>query len=146
MYLLTSFSKGFEEALYIRLTEHFNSNKLLVGNQFSFSKGVATEEASFKLTNGTLNTLNNKIMVGSIFCDLETAFNSVNHDILLSKLPYRGIGGKATLLLESYLKIYIKEFKLSSCVQIRSRRMDQNWIWGAAGFNLEPIVICSIHQ
>jgi len=28
--LLTSFSKVFEKALYIRLTEHFNSNKLLV--------------------------------------------------------------------------------------------------------------------
>ena len=43
--LLTSFSKVFEKALYIRLTEHFNSNKLLVGNQFGFRKGVATEDA-----------------------------------------------------------------------------------------------------
>jgi len=43
--LLTSFSKIFENSLYIRLTEHFNSNKLLVGNQFGFRKGVATEDA-----------------------------------------------------------------------------------------------------
>ena len=42
-------------------------------------------------------------MAGSIVCGLEKAFNSVNHDILLSKLPYYGIGGKAKLLLESYL-------------------------------------------
>jgi len=35
--------------LYIKLTEHFNSNKLLVGNQFGFRKGVATEDAIFKL-------------------------------------------------------------------------------------------------
>ena len=27
-------------------------------------------------------------MAGSIFCNLEKAFNSVNHDLLLSKLPY----------------------------------------------------------
>jgi len=36
--LLTSFSKVFEKALYIRLTEHFNANKLIVGNQFALRK------------------------------------------------------------------------------------------------------------
>ena len=43
-------------------------------------------------------------MAGSVFCDLEKAFDSVNHDLLLSKLPYYGISGKAKLLLESYLQ------------------------------------------
>lgn len=43
--LLTSFLKGFEKSLCIRLREHFYSNKLLVGNQFGFIKGVATEDA-----------------------------------------------------------------------------------------------------
>jgi len=58
----------------------------------------------FKPTNKILNALNNKTMAGSIFFDLEKAFDSVNHDILLSKLPYHGISGKAKLLLESYLQ------------------------------------------
>jgi hypothetical protein len=64
--LLTSFSKGFEKALFNRLTAHFNrltahfnTNKLLVGNQFGFWKSIATEDAIFKLINGTLNALNN---------------------------------------------------------------------------------------
>jgi len=43
-------------------------------------------------------------MAGSIFCDLKKAFSSVNHDILLSKLPYYGINGKAKLILKSYLQ------------------------------------------
>ena len=36
---LTYFSKEFEKALFSRLTVHFNTNKLLVGNQFGFTKG-----------------------------------------------------------------------------------------------------------
>ena len=51
-----------------------------------------------------LNALNNKTMAGSIFCDLEKSFNSVNHDLLVSKLSYYGISGKAKLLLASYLQ------------------------------------------
>ena len=67
MSLLASFLKVFEKALYIRLTEHFNTNKLLVGNQFGFREGTATEDAIFKLTNEILKALNNKTLTGSIF-------------------------------------------------------------------------------
>jgi len=57
--LLTSFSKVFEKVLYIRLTEHFNTNKLLVGNHFGFRKGIAAEDAIFKLRNEILIALDN---------------------------------------------------------------------------------------
>ena len=102
--LLTSFSKVFEKALFIRLLEHFYSNKLLVGNLFGFRKGVATDDATFKLTNEFLNALNNKAMAGSIFCHLQKAFDSVNHDLLLLKLPYYGISCKTKLLLISCIQ------------------------------------------
>ena len=65
--LLTSFSKVFEKTLYIRLTEHFYSNKLQMGNHFSFRNSVATEDAIFKLTNEILKALNNRTMAGTIF-------------------------------------------------------------------------------
>jgi hypothetical protein len=101
---LTSFPKVVERALSIRLSEHLNCNKLLVNNQFSFRKGIAVNDAIFKLTNDVLNALNNKKMTGSIFCDLDKAFDSVNHVLLVPKLAYFGISGKAKLLLESYFK------------------------------------------
>ena len=102
--LLTSFSKVFEKASYIRVTEHLNTNNLLVGNQSGFRKGTTTEDATFKLMNELLKALNNKTLAGHIFCDLEKAFDSVNHDILLSKLSYYGISSKAISLLKSYLQ------------------------------------------
>jgi hypothetical protein len=79
--LLTSFSKVLEKDHFKRRTAHFNKNQLLVGNQFGFRKDIATEDAIFKLINETLNALNNKKKAASIFCDLEKAFDSVNHAI-----------------------------------------------------------------
>jgi hypothetical protein len=69
--LLILFSKVFENAMYIRLIEHLNIKKILVKQQFGFRKNSATEDAICKLTNKILNYLNNKIMVGSISCNLE---------------------------------------------------------------------------
>ena len=48
--------------------------------------------------------LNNKRMVGDIFCDFEKALNCVNHKILLSKLEFYGIKRKAKLWFESYFR------------------------------------------
>ena len=45
-----------------------------------------------------------KIQVGGIFCDLQKAFDSVNHNILLTKVELYGITGKTKDLIKSYLE------------------------------------------
>jgi hypothetical protein len=51
-----------------------------------------------------LNALNNRMMVGSIFCDLQKAFDCVNHNIFLTKLEFCGITGSSLKLIKSYLE------------------------------------------
>jgi hypothetical protein len=60
--------------------------------------------AIYKLTNEILKALNSKNVIGGIFCDLEKAFDCVNHKILLSKLEFYIIKSKVKLWFESYLR------------------------------------------
>jgi len=102
--LLPVFSKIFEKILYKRLYYHLNLNNILVKEQFGFRCNSSTEAAIHTLINNILTSLNNRITVGGLFCDLQKAFDCVNYDILLSKMKCYGITGVANRLMESYLR------------------------------------------
>ena len=50
-----------------------------------------------------LFSLDNKHFVGGLFCDLQKAFDCVNHRVLLEKLEFYGIIGLENKLFKSYL-------------------------------------------
>jgi hypothetical protein len=54
----------------------------LVPEQFGFRKGVSTYDVAYKLTDNVLKSLNQKMHVGGIFCDLAKDFDFVSHEIL----------------------------------------------------------------
>ena len=101
--ILTSFSKIFKKLMFNRLYNHFETNGILAQEQFGFRMRHSTEQAAFYLINRVLIALNNKQLAGGIFCDLQKAFDCVNHTILLDKLHFYGIHGKFFTLMESYL-------------------------------------------
>ena len=69
--LLPVFSKIFEKVLYERLYYHLTLNNILVKGQFGFRCNSSTEIAIYTLLNDILSSLNNRIIVGGIFCDLQ---------------------------------------------------------------------------
>ena len=96
--LLPSFSKIFEKIIFRRLIQHFDYNKILANERFGFRSKTSTELASFHLISKILEALNNRLLVGGIFCDLRKTFDCVDHKILLAKMYQYGITGKGLKL------------------------------------------------
>jgi hypothetical protein len=101
--LLTSFLKVLEKVIYKRIYHHVNSNNILAMEHYGFRKNSSIEIASYNLINNISKALNSNMWVGGIFCDLTKAFDYVNHNILLSKLEFYGITGRANNLIKLYL-------------------------------------------
>jgi hypothetical protein len=76
--------------MYQRLYHHLTSNNILVKEQFGFRCNNSTEISIHMLINNILSSLNNKIIVGGLFCDLQKAFNCLHYDILLLKMKFHG--------------------------------------------------------
>ena len=71
--------------------------------QFGFRKDRSTNDAITLLYEKILWYRDNNFPVCSIFLDFAKAFDSVNHQILLSKLEHYGLGGISLDLVTSYL-------------------------------------------
>ena len=102
--LLPTFSKIIEKIIYRRIYSHLNRNNILAKEQFGFRKESSTEMATYNLLDNILTSLDKKEYVGGLFCDLQKAFDCVNHNVLLEKLKFYGISGSAIKLMKSYLE------------------------------------------
>ena len=101
--LLTIFSKITEKIIYKRLYNYLLKYELLVNEQFGFKEKTSTDSAIYNLLNSVLLSLDKKHFVGGLFCDLQKAFDCVNHKILLAKLEFYGITGIENQLFRTYL-------------------------------------------
>ena len=71
--------------------------------QFGFRAKHSRNNALIDITENVKSALDNKIHACGIFVDLQKAFDTVNHKILLDKLSHYGITGIENDLFSSYL-------------------------------------------
>ena len=102
--LLSSFSKIFERIVFNQLYDYLIEHDLLYQSQYGFRRFHSTELAALELTDRIRQQIDQKKVPFSVFLDLSKAFDTLNHDILLTKLHYYGIKGTSLSWFTSYLE------------------------------------------
>jgi hypothetical protein len=87
-----------------KLLAHLTKYSILTDEEYGLRTKLTMENVMYNVTNETLRATNNKLIACDIFCDLKKAFESVNHNILSSKLEFYGITGNNNALYKSHLQ------------------------------------------
>ena len=116
--LLPIIGKVFEKIVYNRVYSFVTDKNILVKNQYGFQRLKSTEHAGLDLQSKIINAYENKLNSCSIFLDFAKAFDTVNHEILLSKLYHYGIRGPTHNWFKSYLS------NRQQCVQVNNHLSD----------------------
>jgi len=101
--VLPAFSKILEKIIYNRLLDFISQNDILSKNQYGFRKNISTSMALIDLVDKISTSIENNEYTIGIFLDLAKAFDTVNHNILLSKLYHYGIRGIPYEWFKNYL-------------------------------------------
>ena len=116
--VLTQFNQIFERLLSKRLLDFFEKFEIITKKQFGFLKKHCTEHAILDLKEFILKRLEEREVMAILFLDLQKAFDTVSHDVLLKKLYHYGIRGSAHKLLSSYLSGRKQFTKIGNCISL----------------------------
>ena len=101
--LLSNLNKILEKLVHSRLFDFFEDSQALYHLQFGFRKKHSTIHALIEITESVKRALDNGMIACGVFLDLQKAFDTVNHEILLSKLDHYGVRGSSLDWFRSYL-------------------------------------------
>jgi hypothetical protein len=107
------------------LYNYLNDNNILVGDQYGFRQKLSTEIAIHTLLNNILSSFNRRNLVGGLFCNLQKAFDCINHEILLAKIKFYGISGIANKLKDSYLE---NRYQRVSVNNSKPNKLPSKWV------------------
>ena len=112
--MLPCLSKIFEKLMCARQDSYLKANIILCINQFGFHKNSNTSDAIIEFLDYVYPSLDSKQSTISVYLNFSKAFNTVNHDILMSRLLHNGIRGVMHLWFKSYLS------NRKQCVSIKN--------------------------
>ena len=101
--LLCSISKIFEKLLYNRMVQFFVNRKLFASEQFGFRKKRSCVHAISTVTDYIREKIDKKSTGQACFIDLQKAFDTLDHSILLKTLYAYGYRGPIFDILMDYL-------------------------------------------
>ena len=101
--LLSIFDKIIEKLMHKRLYHFLEVHKILYENQFGFRKNNSTAHSLMDITEKIKESIDSGKFGCGVFIDLKKAFDTVNHEILITKLEHYGIRGSILKWFESYL-------------------------------------------
>ena len=107
--LLSNINKILEKLMHSRLYKFLETFNCIYELQFGFREKHSTNHALISITENIRKSLDDDKLAVGIFIDLQKAFDTVNHSILLSKLEHYGIRGISNDWFKSYLTD-IKQF------------------------------------
>ncbi len=109
--VLPIFSKVLERLVHQQIYEYLESKKLLNQNQYGFRRGRCTTQAITLLSDHIRMHMDKGNYTGVVYVDLHKAFDTVDHSVLLSKLPAYGIQHEELEWFKNFLfnrKQYVK--------------------------------------
>ena len=112
--LLSNIGKILEKVMYSRVSNFLENQKILFEKQFGFRKSHSTNHALIDIVEQIKKNMENNLYTCGVFVDLEKAFDTVNHEILIKKLEHYGIKGMYNDWIRSYLSNRSQSLTLSS--------------------------------
>ena len=88
--LLPNITKIFERVMYNRLDNFLSTSEIIYKFQFGFRKQYSTNHALLRIVEQIRTALDNNTFSFGVFIDLEKAYDTINHQILLTKLYHYG--------------------------------------------------------
>ena len=101
--LLPLLSKIFEKVVHIQTEKFLKNNNILFKNQSGFRPMHSTESCLTHLNDGILEGCDSGYHTGMILIDLQKAFDTIDHEILLQKLNLMKFSTEAISWFKSYL-------------------------------------------
>ena len=101
--LLPLISKIIEKIIHDQTQIFLDENNILYKYQSGFRKSFSTDSCLSYLYNKIATGFESGLFTGMILIDLQKAFDTINHDVLINKMKYIGFSEEAILWFKSYL-------------------------------------------